>query len=93
MDKEGSRGECHELHKRQKGGGTCSRVGRRVLLLLFVTALVGFSAWTVMLYSFKLLKLQERLDKLEHNTADILTREALQNYVDEHLERLVEEVS
>ena len=59
--------------------------------ILLFAALIGFSAWTVILYSYRLLRLQERVQSLEEQCQ--LTEHLVQQYLDKHLDKLVEQVS
>ena len=74
----------------RKHGGGLSRVGRTVFGVVVCLTLVGLAAWTVALYSVKLLTLQDRLDKLEsqcrHNEQNV------QKYIDEQIDTLLKQV-
>ena len=75
--------------KSQKQGLT-AKICHKLPMILFFTTLIGFSAWTVILYSYRLLRLQERVDTLEGKCQ--MNDLVIQKYLDDHLEQLVEQV-
>ena len=74
--------------------GTCSRIGRTLLVILAFVALLGFSAWTVVLYSVKLSSLQQRVDSLEQKLQfnDENLEVNLQKYIEVNLDKLIDQV-
>jgi len=70
--------------------GLAPRVWRTLFSLFVGVALVTFLTWTVVVYSYKLTSLQERLDSLERQCD--MTEQRLHRYVEEHLDKLLEKV-
>ena len=70
--------------------GLSHRLWRTLFSLFVGVAFVTFVACTVVMYSYKLASLQDRLDSVERRC--YLTEERVQRYVEEHLDKLLEKV-
>ncbi|ELT99649.1 hypothetical protein CAPTEDRAFT_213361 [Capitella teleta] len=72
--------------------GKWSRFGRGLLVTVLGLILLGFCSWTVILYSVKLLKLQERVEYLETRIKqqDDVIPQHIQKYLDTHLDALIQ---
>lgn len=76
------------------GSGRWGRLGRGLLVAVLGLILLGFCSWTIILYSVKLLRLQERVEYLENKIQeqDKMIPEQIQRYLDTHLDSMVQKV-
>ena len=63
---------------------------RTIFVVILSLILVALAAWTVVLYSIKLVALQDRVSTLE--TQCQLNEQNVQKYIDDKLDKLLEEV-
>ena len=72
-------------------GGVLLRLIRTIVLVLLTLILLGFTVWTVLLYTNKLLGLQERVQWLEdqHDSGEA----NIERYIDAKIDKLLEQVS
>ena len=72
-------------------GGVLLRLIRTIVLVLVTLILLGFTIWTVLLYTNKLISLQERVQLLEEQWE---SREVnIEQYIDSKIDKLLEQVS
>ena len=64
----------------------CSQLGRAVFLAVASFALIGLVAWTISIYTFKVIQLQDRVTELEKKHIE------LEEYIEVQLEALIEKV-
>ena len=68
----------------------CMAWARTILVVLLAVVLLALAAWTIVLYSIKLVSLQDRVTKLESQCE--LNELHVQKYIDEKLDKLLEKV-